>query len=394
MPSLPRFAHAVVTRATDDVHFVAACARRGLLAPQPPVRLARMALGVLTRGSLAGLLNAVALRFADRTAVVDELGALTYADLDRDANAIANGWLDRGLQPGAGVAILCRNHRYFLEAFFAATKCGARHHPAQHRLLRAAAARRRRARGHRPAGPRRGVRRAPRRRRPAVRAVACLDRASGAGLPLDALVGGSSPGRLPRPGVEARFTVLTSGTTGTPKGAVARGAQGRRARRCRWPARAGAVPHRPDDAGLRAVVPLARAGHDAARGHAGQHDRAEASFRRPHRARRPRRAPLRQHGRGAGHAAADAEARAAPRGPPPPVGGAGGWVPARCRPRAAAARRASDPSCHNFYGSTEVAYVSIATPAELATTPATVGRPLRGAVVRIVDADGRGCRRA
>src|SRR6478735_1425903 len=103
-----------------------------------------MALGVLTRGSLAGLLNAVALRFADRTAVVDELGAISYADLDRDANAIANGWLDRG--------------------------------------LRAAAARRRRSRWRRPAGARRRVRRAPRRRGPGARAVARLDRATRTGL--------------------------------------------------------------------------------------------------------------------------------------------------------------------------------------------------------------------
>ena len=36
---------------------------------------------------------------------------------------------------------------------------------------------------------------------------------------LDALARGSSTRTPPRPGVEARFTVLTSGTTGTPKGA-------------------------------------------------------------------------------------------------------------------------------------------------------------------------------
>ena len=123
---LPRLAKDAASRVADEAYFVAACARSGLLAPQPPVRLARMAVGLVTRGSLSGLLQAVTLRYADTTAVLDELGAITYADLDRNANAIANGWLDRGFEPGEGIAILCRNHRHFLEAFFAATKCGAR----------------------------------------------------------------------------------------------------------------------------------------------------------------------------------------------------------------------------------------------------------------------------
>jgi fatty-acyl-CoA synthase len=47
------------------------------------------------------------------------------------------------------------------------------------------------------------------------------------------------------------------------------------------------------------------------------------------------------------------------------------------------------PVLYNMYGSTEVAYASIATPDELAAAPSSVGRVLRGSVVRILDADGR-----
>jgi len=43
---------------------------------------------------------------------------------------------------------------------------------------------------------------------------------------------------------------------------------------------------------------------------------------------------------------------------------------------------------YNLYGSTEVAYASIADPADLRAAPGTVGRPLRGATVRILGPDG------
>ncbi|MGW5075062.1 AMP-binding protein [Rhodococcus sp. NPDC004095] len=47
------------------------------------------------------------------------------------------------------------------------------------------------------------------------------------------------------------------------------------------------------------------------------------------------------------------------------------------------------PVLHNLYGSTEAAYISIATPRDLADAPNCAGRPTLGTVVRIVDARGR-----
>jgi len=44
---------------------------------------------------------------------------------------------------------------------------------------------------------------------------------------------------------------------------------------------------------------------------------------------------------------------------------------------------------YNFYGSTEVAQASIAMPDELRAVPGTAGRPPRGTIVKIIDADGR-----
>jgi fatty-acyl-CoA synthase len=44
---------------------------------------------------------------------------------------------------------------------------------------------------------------------------------------------------------------------------------------------------------------------------------------------------------------------------------------------------------YNMYGSTEVAYATVATPVDLREAPGTVGRPLRGAVVRLVDEHGQ-----
>ncbi len=43
---------------------------------------------------------------------------------------------------------------------------------------------------------------------------------------------------------------------------------------------------------------------------------------------------------------------------------------------------------YNLYGSTEVAWATIATPEDLRAAPGTAGRPPRGTAVRIVDANG------
>lgn len=67
-----------------------------------------------------------ALRDPDGVAVIDEVGPLTFRELDRRSDAVANGWRRRGLKPGTGVAVLCRNHRGFYDAVFGAAKCGTR----------------------------------------------------------------------------------------------------------------------------------------------------------------------------------------------------------------------------------------------------------------------------
>jgi fatty-acyl-CoA synthase len=44
---------------------------------------------------------------------------------------------------------------------------------------------------------------------------------------------------------------------------------------------------------------------------------------------------------------------------------------------------------YNLYGSTEVAYATVATPEDLRVAPGTAGRPPRGTVVRLYDEQGR-----
>ena len=58
-------------------------------------------------------------------AIIDELGTLTFGEVHERTNALANAWLDAGLGEGDGIAIMCRNHRGFIEATVAASKIGA-----------------------------------------------------------------------------------------------------------------------------------------------------------------------------------------------------------------------------------------------------------------------------
>jgi fatty-acyl-CoA synthase len=90
---------------------------------------ARRILAVLRALHRYGLLGAAtviaAARDTDGAALIDERGELTFGELDSRTNALANQWRRLGLGPGARVAVLAGNHRGFLEAVYAAAKCGA-----------------------------------------------------------------------------------------------------------------------------------------------------------------------------------------------------------------------------------------------------------------------------
>src|SRR5437764_1162173 len=113
-------------RAVDETYFAALCIRSGVVGVEPPHRVAKMLMAFERYGLLGGSISAAAARHADRAAIIDELGTLSYKDLDEHSNALANAWREHGLTAGEGVAILVRNHRGFLEAVFAGAKCGAR----------------------------------------------------------------------------------------------------------------------------------------------------------------------------------------------------------------------------------------------------------------------------
>jgi fatty-acyl-CoA synthase len=96
-----------------------------MLGLEPPARAVRLARAYWDYGMLGGVIAGTAVRFPSRTAVIDDQGSLAYGELERQVNAIANAWRAAGLQPGDGVAIMTRNHRGFLQALFAGAKCGA-----------------------------------------------------------------------------------------------------------------------------------------------------------------------------------------------------------------------------------------------------------------------------
>jgi len=206
-------------RAGDEAYFARLCVRSGLVGIEPPHRMAQMLFAFQRYGMLAGAVAVGAIRQGDRAAIIDERGELSYKQLHERSNALANAWRERGLEPGEGVAILVRNHRGFLESVFAAAKCGARIV-----LLNTSFA-------------------GPQIREVAEREGTDLlvyddeyaEVLAGIDAPprgrwrawtdepgddtLDALIEGGDTSAPPRAGTAPRITILTSGTSGTPKGA-------------------------------------------------------------------------------------------------------------------------------------------------------------------------------
>ncbi len=191
-----------------------------MVGPELPHRTAQLLLALERYGMLGGAIAIGTIRHGERLALIDERGELSYGELDRRSNALANAWRERGLEAGEGVAILVRNHRGFLEAVFAAAKSGARII-----LLNTSFA-----------GPQ--IREVAGREGtdllvfddeyseilgdiepPRGRCRAWTDDDASGEDTLEGLIEGADDDGPPKPETSARITILTSGTTGTPKGA-------------------------------------------------------------------------------------------------------------------------------------------------------------------------------
>jgi fatty-acyl-CoA synthase len=98
----------------------------GLLGPTMPDRLVKAGIALWRFGPTpAAACVASAARYPDELAVIDERGRLTFAELHARTNALAHALSDQGVNEGDNVALLCRNHRGFVEATVACSKLGA-----------------------------------------------------------------------------------------------------------------------------------------------------------------------------------------------------------------------------------------------------------------------------
>jgi fatty-acyl-CoA synthase len=98
----------------------------GVVRPLSPAVLARLGKTLKEWGTgPAGGFTAMAVRDPDRLGIVDELGSLTFGELHRRSNALARALAERGVAEGDSVAVMCRNHRGFVDACVATAKLGA-----------------------------------------------------------------------------------------------------------------------------------------------------------------------------------------------------------------------------------------------------------------------------
>ena len=127
---------AITDRLAETLGIVATMGRARLLAPMRPDKYLRIAAAMQREnmGITSGF-AAAAQRCPDRPGLVDEIGTLTWREIDQRADALAAGLQDlRSGHPQPDVAagaapkvigIMARNHRGFVEALIAANRIGA-----------------------------------------------------------------------------------------------------------------------------------------------------------------------------------------------------------------------------------------------------------------------------
>ena len=105
---------------------VATLAGVGIIRPQRPDRLLQAVAALVRWGATpAAGYKAAASRYPDHLALIDESGTLTFRDVHERSNALAHALAREGIGPGSRVGIMCRNHRGWVEAYVATNKLGA-----------------------------------------------------------------------------------------------------------------------------------------------------------------------------------------------------------------------------------------------------------------------------
>jgi acyl-CoA synthetase (AMP-forming)/AMP-acid ligase II len=376
--------------ASDKAFEVRVLHEAGILGLHRPDRSAKVVAAFLRWGASPALgITTAAIHYPHETALIDERGSLTFEQLQRRSNALAHAFERMGIGYGDGIGIMCRNHRGFIETTLAAAKLGA-----SALYLNTMFAGPQLVEVTRREGPKAlvydeeftellggvdgGV----------ERIVAWTD-----GTPeeptLDSLIAANDESNLKPPPDKPRFVILTSGTTGTPKGAQRSSPDGLLA----MAALIDKIPFRSRETMMIAaplfhswgffhfVVSLPTASTIVLRRRfdpedtllAVQESRAQVLAAVPVMIQRILRLPdqtLTKYDLSSLRITSLS-------GSALPGELAIEWMD-----------RFGD-SVYNLYGSTEVAYATVAAPEDLRAAPGTAGRPPRGTVVRLYDEDGR-----
>jgi len=205
-------------RASIEARSLAALIRAGAVGVELPHKQLQIVGAIRDYGPLGGAARIAAIRHGSHPAIADDRGEITFADLDEQVNRLANAFRAQGLGAGSSVGILCRNHRAPLIVAFAASRVG------MNAIWLNTAFSQRQATE---VAEREGVDilvhdldfadvvaeiAAPHGR------ITCSPTDAGAD-DLDALIATGDAKAPPAPERPGRIVLLTSGTTGTPKGA-------------------------------------------------------------------------------------------------------------------------------------------------------------------------------
>ena len=113
-------------RGSAEVHYLRKIIASGAFGVESPSNYAALGADVARWGEIGMIPALNARRNPNRTAIIDDEGSMTFAELDDAVNAVANGLLAMGVKGGDGVAILARNHRWWMIANYASARVGAR----------------------------------------------------------------------------------------------------------------------------------------------------------------------------------------------------------------------------------------------------------------------------